>query len=176
MRPTLLTLAVPVQGNQVLLGLKKKGLGAGLWNAFGGKVDPGETIEQAAIRELEEEVGIGALEYSQSGIVRITYHDTDELAAGLSLSSKKISKEVEMHVFRVTAWEREPAEPAEMKPRWFGCEEIPYETMWPDDKYWLPLVLQGKCFDCRCVFENKDMMISHEVREVEGVPAADYTA
>lgn len=32
----------------VLLGMKKRGFGAGKWNGFGGKVQPGETIEEAA--------------------------------------------------------------------------------------------------------------------------------
>lgn len=42
----------------VLLGLKKRGFGTGKWNGFGGKVEPGETIRQAAIREMKEEAGI----------------------------------------------------------------------------------------------------------------------
>ena len=43
---------------QVLLGLKKIGFGAGKYTGFGGKVQPGETPEAAAIRELEEEAGV----------------------------------------------------------------------------------------------------------------------
>jgi 8-oxo-dGTP pyrophosphatase MutT (NUDIX family) len=36
---------------EILLGFKKKkGLGQGKWNGFGGKVEPGETINQAAVR------------------------------------------------------------------------------------------------------------------------------
>ncbi len=42
----------------VLLGMKKRGFGAGKWNGFGGKVEKGESNTQAAIRELEEESGI----------------------------------------------------------------------------------------------------------------------
>jgi len=38
------------EDNSVLLGLKKRGFGKGLWNGFGGKVEPGETIVQAAAR------------------------------------------------------------------------------------------------------------------------------
>jgi 8-oxo-dGTP diphosphatase/2-hydroxy-dATP diphosphatase len=35
--------------SQVLLGMKKRGFGEGKWNGFGGKLDLGETIEQAAL-------------------------------------------------------------------------------------------------------------------------------
>lgn len=44
------TLVLVVQPSRVLLGMKKRGFGAGLWNGFGGKVQPGESIEEAARR------------------------------------------------------------------------------------------------------------------------------
>lgn len=46
----LLTLVMVVQPGRVLLGMKKRGFGAGRWNGFGGKVHAGETIEDAARR------------------------------------------------------------------------------------------------------------------------------
>lgn len=46
----LLTLVMVVQPGRVLLGMKKRGFGAGRWNGFGGKVQAGETIEDAARR------------------------------------------------------------------------------------------------------------------------------
>lgn len=46
----LLTLVLVVQPGRVLLGMKKRGFGAGKWNGFGGKVQPGETIEDGARR------------------------------------------------------------------------------------------------------------------------------
>lgn len=46
----LFTLVLVVQPQRVLLGMKKRGFGAGFWNGFGGKVQLGETIEQAARR------------------------------------------------------------------------------------------------------------------------------
>lgn len=44
--------------NQILLAMKKRGFGEGKWNGAGGKVDTGETIIEAASRELREETGI----------------------------------------------------------------------------------------------------------------------
>lgn len=46
----LLTLLFVVESDRVLLGMKKRGFGAGRWNGFGGKVDRDETIEEAAKR------------------------------------------------------------------------------------------------------------------------------
>lgn len=46
----LLTLVLVVQPGRVLLGMKKRGFGAGKWNGFGGKVQQGESIVDAARR------------------------------------------------------------------------------------------------------------------------------
>lgn len=45
-----LTLALIRNQQRVLLGMKKRGFGQGLWNGFGGKVEEGETIKEAAKR------------------------------------------------------------------------------------------------------------------------------
>ncbi len=54
----LLTLCIIYQYPKVLLGMKKRGFGAGRFNGFGGKVENGESIEEAAKREVVEEVGL----------------------------------------------------------------------------------------------------------------------
>ena len=46
----LLTLVFLLKSPQVLLGYKKRGFAQGRWNGFGGKVEPSESIEQAAVR------------------------------------------------------------------------------------------------------------------------------
>ncbi len=43
-----------LRGDEVLLAMKKRGLGTGKWNGPGGKVKGKETPEEAAIRETEE--------------------------------------------------------------------------------------------------------------------------
>jgi len=43
----IMTLCIIHQHPKVLLGMKKRGFGVGRWNGFGGKVNEGETIEQA---------------------------------------------------------------------------------------------------------------------------------
>lgn len=38
---------------QLLLGYKKRGFGKDMYNGFGGKVEPGESVSEAAHRELK---------------------------------------------------------------------------------------------------------------------------
>ena len=46
-------LVIVNQDSKVLLGMKKRGFGTGFYNGFGGKVEPGETILEAAVREVQ---------------------------------------------------------------------------------------------------------------------------
>lgn len=48
--------------DKVLLGYKKNGFGKGLYLGVGGKVENDETIEEAAVREIEEEIKVIALD------------------------------------------------------------------------------------------------------------------
>ncbi len=121
-----------LSNNKILLGYKKRGFGAGYWNGFGGKVEPGEDIESAAKRELLEEVGITAHTIEPAGILEFSFASDP--------------KQLEVHVFHVTAYEGEPEETEEMRPNWFAVADIPFSEMWPDDMYWLPVLLAQKYF------------------------------
>ena len=59
-RKKLLTLCevIDFPNQRILLGLKKTGFGAGVYNGFGGKVEANETILDAARRECKEEATI----------------------------------------------------------------------------------------------------------------------
>ncbi len=127
-----LTLCVIKKDSRLLLGMKKRGFGAGVWNGFGGKVEAGETIEQAAMREVQEEVGIVPSGLKPVGVITFTFE-----------SDPKI---MEVHIFSVTDFTGEPIETEEMRPKWFALNDIPYDTMWPDDRFWLPMFLAGKSF------------------------------
>lgn len=48
----ILTLSIITKKGKILLGMKKRGFGVGKWNGFGGKVQHGETLEEAMKREL----------------------------------------------------------------------------------------------------------------------------
>ena len=57
-RPVAGVIAVLVRDRRVLLVRRRNPPDAGLWSYPGGKIERGETIMDAAMRELEEETGI----------------------------------------------------------------------------------------------------------------------
>lgn len=148
----LLTLLIIHQKRKILLGMKKRGFGAGRWNGFGGKVDKEETIQQAALRELEEEAGITALDAVEHGTITFIF-DNDPV-------------HLEVHVFSATKYAGNITESDEMAPQWFSDDAIPYENMWADDKLWLPLLLEGKKFEGIFWFKDKDTIRKYDLKEV----------
>jgi 8-oxo-dGTP diphosphatase / 2-hydroxy-dATP diphosphatase len=148
----LLTLCIIHQHPRVLLGMKKRGFGAGRWNGFGGKVTTTETIEDAAKRELYEETGIEAKHLNKVGIVDFEFKGNPEI--------------LQVHIFRLDNFSGEPNESEEMKPQWFHIDEIPFKEMWPDDIYWMPLFLSGKKFKGKFLFGESDIILERELTEV----------
>lgn len=135
------TLCLVEKDNQILLGMKKRGFGAGHYNGFGGKVEAKETIEEAAVRELFEEAGIKASVLEPVGVLTFTFRDEPEL-------------ELEMHIFKTGNFEGVPTESEEMRPQWFTVDAIPYVHMWTSDIAWFPLFLSGQKFTGSFYFDK----------------------
>lgn len=140
----------------VLLGMKKRGFGVGHWNGFGGKVNPDESLEENVIRELKEECEIIAKNIQKKAILNFFFEDKPE-------------EYIEVNVFGIYDFEGKPIETEEMKSRWFHIDEIPYESMWPDDEYWHGLFFAGKKFKGNFYFKDFDTIIRHELEEVNGL-------
>lgn len=151
----LLTLCIVHQHPNVLLGMKKRGFGAGRWNGFGGKVEATEAIEDAARRELHEEAGIRAGALERVGVLDFEFKGNPEI--------------LQVHIFRALDFSGKPTESDEMKPKWFHIDKIPFKNMWPDDPHWMPLFLGGKKFKGKFLFGKSDAILKKNLVEVKRV-------
>ena len=127
----ILTLAYLLNDSMVCLALKKRGFGEGNWNGYGGKLEEGESIIDAAIREIHEESLVVVEPKNLEKVCIVEFIFTD-------------GKHLEVHTFFARTWNGEPQETEEMKPSWFAYDAIPYDKMWADDEYWFPKALAGE--------------------------------
>ena len=153
------TLLFIVNENKILLGMKKRGFGEGKWNGFGGKVEEGETYEEAAIREIYEEAGI-VLEkdkVSKVGEIDFTFPFVPK--------EKKFDQTV--HIFIANEFGGNIVESEEMFPSWFEIEKIPFEAMWKSDTLWLPKILNGEKVKGNIVFgEDNGTPQDHNIENI----------
>jgi mutator protein MutT len=145
------TLCIIHHQGRILLGRKKMGMGVGRWTGPGGHVEEGETIEEAAVREVKEEIDVMVDAVKKVGILNFKSPDTPR---------------IEAHVFVATNFEGEPAETNEMAPEWFTKETLPFMNMWPSDVYWWPHLLKNRMFVGEFEFDKNDRVVSHEVKVV----------
>jgi 8-oxo-dGTP diphosphatase len=137
------TLIFVVRDGEILLIRKKRGLGAGKINGPGGKLEPGETPAECALREIEEELGVRATGAVERGQHRFQFVD------GYS---------IHVHVFIAFGCEGTAVETDEAVPLWTALEKIPYDEMWEDDEIWLPHVLAGRSVTGRWIFDDDRMV------------------
>ncbi|MBT4516677.1 MAG: 8-oxo-dGTP diphosphatase [Candidatus Komeilibacteria bacterium] len=149
LKKTVLTLVLITKNNKILLGLKKRGFGMGKFNGFGGKLEAGETIEEAARRELFEESSLEVKSLEKIAVIDFSWQNKEQ--------------DLEVHVFHCDNFVGEPEESEEMKPEWFDIDNIPYKKMWDDDQYWFPVFLEGKKFKADFLFNKSDKIIEHKI-------------
>lgn len=152
------TICILVKGDpidQVLLADKKVGFGAGKVVAVGGTVEPEETVQQAVVRELKEEINVTIAERDLQPAARITFRfpgrpEWDRL----------------VYVYLARRWRGEPEESREVVPRWFPVDGIPFDEMWADGRHWLPAVLAGRRVVARYEFaKDNDTLARTELKD-----------
>lgn len=134
-----------MDGDKILLILKKRGLGEGYFNAPGGHIELEETSIEAAIRETKEETGLTVSSLKEKGVLRFQFKD------GLRMIC---------YVFTTSEWEGELKECDEAKPFWIDKKDLDFSKMWADDIIWLPKLLEGEEFEGWFVFDDRTMLDS----------------
>jgi mutator protein MutT len=145
------TLCFLIKENQILLAMKKRGFGMGKWNGIGGKVQEGENLEQALVRETFEEIGVKPISFKKVAVLDFLFPEAPE----------DINWNQQVSVFLVEKWEGKPTESGEMKPQWFSVDRLPFESMWNDDPLWLPRVLKGEILKGEFTFASDQETIKN---------------
>ncbi len=101
-----------VRGGRVLLGRRAphRRICPDTWDLIGGHVEDGETLEQALVRELGEEIGITPTDFGPVAMIDFT---------------EEAGEPVHYHLFRVDAFDGEPhlANAEHTALRWFAAVE-----------------------------------------------------
>ena len=137
------TLCFVVCDERILLIRKKRGIGAGKINGPGGRLEPGETLEECAIREVEEELCVTPIGVVAMGEQRFQFLD---------------GYAIHVHVYLASGCSGEARETDEALPLWTPIDQIPYDEMWEDDILWLPRVLDGIHCSGRYVFDDDKLL------------------
>lgn len=138
-----------IQNDKILLGFKKRGFGMNKWNTFGGKLDKGETYEEAAKREVFEECELSVVSLEEKATLNFSWVNNKD--------------KFEVHVFQTLDFTGQPVESEEMLPQWFDLAKIPYSKMWPDNQLWWPLFLAGHQLKAEFIYGPKDELLEHKI-------------
>ena len=141
--------ALARSNGKILLGQrKKKGFGQGKWLGLGGKVEVGETLKEAVKRECFEEANIKVTKFAKRGVLTFYYVNDPDM---------------EVHYYEILDFEGEPKDSDEMKVAWIPLSRIPYDNMWPNDRYWLPMFLAKKYFRGEFDFDVDYNVVKHKI-------------
>lgn len=123
-----------IKEDTVLLGLRKKtstGLGDQLISGVGGKLEEGETAEDALKREFKEEIDSEVISFREMGTVTFWWSDKPKWNQHVT-------------IYLIDTWVGEPHETDVIRPSWFDKNKLPLKQMWEDNNYWVPAVLNNK--------------------------------
>ena len=140
----------------ICLAMKKRGFGTGYWNGAGGKLEESETVEQAVIRETDEEISVVPEVMEKVAELTFMFPNNPDWNALC-------------HVYLCTHWTGQPTESEEMKPQWFSVDSVPYDAMWSSDAVWLPKSIDLKLLKAQFSFGENNTILEQEVSIVDSL-------
>jgi 8-oxo-dGTP diphosphatase len=129
--------------------IKKQGdMHAGKWNGLGGKLLPGETPEQCAIREVQEESGLTLINPVWRGLLTFPAFNQNE--------------DWYAFVFVGQHFTGELIDSAEGVLAWIDDDQLLALNLWAGDRVFLPWLDQEHFFSGQFLYEDGEL-ISHNV-------------
>ena len=120
----------------------------GKWNGLGGKFEQGESPEDCAIREIEEECGLRVKSVTMKGFITFPMFDGKE----------------DWYVFLFTAYDftGKLIDSNEGNLAWIKNNKLTDLNLWDGDKIFIPWLFNDKYFSAKFNYEN-GKYINHEV-------------
>lgn len=145
------TLCYIRNSGEILLQRRPRGkLGAARLNGPGGKLAPGESPLEAVTREILEETGLHIDPPLPHGGLDFVFGAPEAFR-------------LRVHIFSTHGFSG-ALRPTEGELEWHDEQNLPFEEMWPDNRYWVPFVLDGGIVGGACVFdEGGDGLLSMDV-------------
>jgi 8-oxo-dGTP diphosphatase len=135
-----------IHDGKLLLKMANSGISIGKWNGPGGKIERGETPEMNVVREVYEESGLRIIDLVNHGTIMFYLNGGGRL-------------DYLVYVFSARRFSGKARSSEEGRVRWFDIGKIPYAKMWDDDRYWLPLLLNGVGFDARFSYDRQNKRV-----------------
>ena len=123
---------------------KKNDINANKWLGVGGHLEPGESKEDALIREIKEETGLDAINYEYRGLIHFNYDGYSEL----------------MHLFLVGEVSGELIECDEGTLKYIPKNEVMNLSIWEGDKLFLKKLLSNEPYFELELNYQKDNLVS----------------
>lgn len=127
---------------------KQNDMHEGKWNGLGGKLIPGESPEECAIREIFEESGLRARNPQLKGV--LTFPAFDDL------------EDWYCFLFEVRDFEGELINSAEGVLEWVPNDKVLDLHLWEGDQIFIPLLDQDRFFSAKFIYE-KGRLQNHEI-------------
>ncbi|MGD8306297.1 MAG: 8-oxo-dGTP diphosphatase [Ignavibacteria bacterium] len=120
----------------------------GKWNGLGGKLEPGESPEECAIREIKEESGLIVKNITLKGLITFPMFDGNDDWYVFLFVSDEFSGEL--------------IDSKEGNLKWIPNENLTKINLWEGDKYFIPWLFKDKFFSAKFLYENGEYL-NHEV-------------
>jgi len=126
---------------------KHNDMHAGKWNGLGGKLEPGETPEECAIREIREESGLVVSNPLLKGFLTFPMFDgSDDWYA---------------FVFLVNQFEGQLIDSPEGVLRWIPDDELLDLNLWAGDRIFLPWLGRAGFFSAKFLYQDGELIDHH---------------